>query len=201
MKKRPLALIAVIVLAGAGLFALHRTGEADRKKPLATPPASTGSAASQEAFAMPAPSHGAANAMPIRPDPASGAPLAFDYTDQPMLPDGSLPVKWNFEALSQLQPGDSMKVRLPFGAEPYTAIVLDDVSSNGMRRLSGRLQNDRDIDSWPFSMTLSSNGQYVTANFTNAAASFNVDGDQHGGRLKDTAGDEARLEHDAVHPR
>ncbi len=192
--KKPLAFLAV-VLAGAGLFALHRAGEAGTAEPL---PAQLPTTASTDSFAMPSASPRVANAMAHRPDLASATPLAFDYADQPLLPDGSTPVKWNFDALTGLHPGDAMKVRLPFGAEPYTAIVLQDVSSNGMRRLSGRLQNDQDIDSWPFSITLSPDGQYATANFTTAAASFNVDGDRRGGRLKDVAHDQAMLDGDTV---
>jgi hypothetical protein len=198
--KKPLAFLTVVLLAGAGLLALHRGDEADhdRQKPFAAPVASTASVDPQ-AFATRAPSGGPAHAMPIRPDLAADAPLAFDYTDEPLLADGSFPVKWNFEAWSRLGPGDVMKVRLPFGAEPYTAVVLEDVSFDGTRRLSGRLQDDQSIDSWPFSMTMSSDGQYVTANFTAAAASFSLDADQRGGHLKNTAGDEARLDGDGMH--
>lgn len=198
--KKPLAFLMLVLFAGAGLFALHRMGEADRKEPFTAPPASTGSAGPQAAFATPAPSrHGPANAMQIRPALAADAPLAFDYTDKPLLADGTFQVQWNFEASSQLRLGDVMKVRLPFAAEPYTAIVLEDTSSNGTRRLSGRLQDDQNIDSWPFSMTMSSDGQYVTANFTTATGSFSLDATPRGGHLRSTAVDEAWLHDDDVH--
>ncbi|MDR0181693.1 hypothetical protein [Lysobacter arvi] len=194
---KPLVFFVAALLAGAGWYALHRAGEnrVHRFDRLAE----TGPVVSETADR--AGPHAARTAPGSRTSLGAphGAelPLAFDYAAGQPQPDGSFAVRWDFEATRTLRPGDVMRVHLPFAATPYTASVQEESTVGGTRRLTGRLREDDGIDSWPFSVTLSADRQYVAANFETAAAHFSVEADPRGGRLKDTQGD-GTLENDAV---
>ena len=195
--KKPFALFAIVLLAGAGWFALRSASRHDTpvRDPFAAPTATD--ADSPEPAPAPAlPSAGRTDTIPPRPSPQPSAPSVFAYAESALQPDGSFSVTWNFDATSKLQPGDTLQVRLPFATEPYTAIVEDETTVEGVRRVSGRLQDDRGIDSWPFSITLSTDRKYATANFQTDAAQFSVTADPRGGQLKDTTGEAAKLEND-----
>jgi len=195
--KKPLLIFVVVLLAGAGWFALHRANEGGphRRPPFDAPvEVATGVGANAAPSAPQAPTMGT-TAPQASPSPP--LPLAFEYADAQPAPDGSFAVRWDFGATARLHPGEAVRVRLPFAAEPYTAIVQEASSIEGTRRTSGRLQDDRGVDSWPFSMTLSTDGRYVTANFQTGAAQFSVEADPRGGRLKDAATEAARLDNDA----
>lgn len=205
MNNKTIAIIAaVVLLAGAGAILLHRAGRGEpaHQTPFAAHVDADIPSDSTSPGAAPLLPHATADTAHPGSNPASQAdatlPLAFDYDASQPEADGSLPVDWNFEATAKLRPGDSIRVRLPFAAQPYRAIVTDETTQEGVRRITGRLQDDGGIDSWPFSISLAADGKYATANFETGAAHFTVDADPRGGHLRDARATEAQLDHDAV---
>ena len=196
---KPLVFFVAVLFAGAGWFALHRAdeGRLHRRDPFsetAVVASDVGTSTLPSARRMSPP-----NDIPPRRFDAADVPLAFDYIGEQPGPDGSFAVQWDFDATADLHPGDAVRVRLPFATAPYTAVVQEEATVEGIRRITGRLQDDHGVDSWPFSITLSADRQYVAANFETGAAQFGVDAGPGGGRLKDGRAEAAQLDDDAVH--
>lgn len=120
---------------------------------------------------------------------APNLPRLFQLTREAQRPDGSFPVQWDHARIQALRPGDVFGIDMPGSDEPYTAQVADEENFDGARRLSGRM-HDGGIESWPFSLTLSSDGYTVVGNLTTAVGHFSVDADANGGRLRSAADEE-----------
>nr|WP_315595164.1 hypothetical protein [uncultured Cupriavidus sp.] len=126
--------------------------------------------------------------VPDAPD-APDLPRLFRLTREAQRRDGSFAVQWDHARVQALRPGDVFAIDMPGGDEPHTAQVAGEESFDGGRRLSGRM-HDGGIGSWPFSLTLSSDGYTVVGNLTTAIGHFSVDADANGGRLRSAAEEE-----------
>ena len=119
---------------------------------------------------------------------ASPFPRLFRLASEAQRPDGSFPMQWDYTHLQTLGAGDTFAIDMPGSDEPYVAMVTNEESFDGSRRLAGRI-HDGGIESWPFSLTVSSDGYTVVGNLTTGAGHFAVDADANGGRLRSDRGE------------
>ncbi len=147
--------------------------------------------APREAVTEPAEAEVNADVMP--PPAASPFPRLFRLASEAQRPDGSFPMQLNYTHLQTLGAGDTFAIDMPGSDEPYVAMVTNEESFDGSRRLAGRM-HDGGIESWPFSLTVSSDGYTVVGNLATAAGHFAVDADASGGRLRSDPGEALQQE-------
>lgn len=124
-------------------------------------------------------------------------PQLFHYQESaPYEAGGERPITWDFSATQELRPGDSFAVILPSSGEPSEAVVMDESSVAGNRRLEGKLLTNDGMRDWPFSITLSEDGRYVAANFATATDNYSMEASERGGRIFSARNDAYLMEQD-----
>lgn len=91
---------------------------------------------------------------------------SFDYLGEKQLNDGRIFIRIDTSLLKKLKPGNTFSIAITDMGDTVTGTIEKEQSLDGMRRLSGYFTPASLSGKFPLSITLSSDDNYVAANFS-----------------------------------
>ncbi|MBU2713195.1 hypothetical protein [Zooshikella harenae] len=119
----------------------------------------------------------ASSAVPVLNQPAEieSVKKEFDYLSDQQLHDGRTFIHFEMQALNEFEVGHTFHISFIQDGQTYTGKVNSITEFEGIKRITGSFEGLPKGQINRFSMTISEDGNYVSANFSPGAESFTLE--------------------------